>query len=147
MGVIVQRMVPAEYAGVCFTHSPTDRGEIAHATSRDGAAWTYRSVVLREPFHLSYPQVFEWDGAIYMVPESRQDAAVHLYVAEAFPTRDPTLAGFARRVDQFVPEPLVVPLQVVVLHVLPHDPSKMTLPQRNHARQGSSRIERTNRSA
>lgn len=61
------------------------RGEIAHATSRDGVAWTYGSVVLREPFHLSYPQVFEWDGAIWMVPESRQDEAVHLYVAEAFP--------------------------------------------------------------
>ena len=74
----------------------TDRGEIAHATSRDAVAWTYGSVVLREPFHLSYPQVFAWDGAIYMVPESRQDAAVHLYVAEAFPTRWRRAATLAR---------------------------------------------------
>jgi len=64
----------------------TDRGEIAHATSGDGVTWAYDAVVLREPFHLSYPQVFEWEGAIWMVPESRQDEAVHLYVAEAFPS-------------------------------------------------------------
>lgn len=62
------------------------RGEIAHATSADeGRTWTYDAVVLREPFHLSYPHVFEAGGAIYMVPESRQDRAVRLYVAEAFP--------------------------------------------------------------
>ncbi|HRB81648.1 MAG TPA: hypothetical protein PK614_05240, partial [Nitrospira sp.] len=32
-----------------------DRGEIAWATSKDGFAWTYQKVVLRESFHLSYP--------------------------------------------------------------------------------------------
>lgn len=63
-----------------------DRGEIAHATSDDeGGSWTYDAVVLREPFHLSYPHVFAANGAIYMVPESRQDRAVRLYVAEDFP--------------------------------------------------------------
>lgn len=62
-----------------------DRGEIAYATSADGLAWTYREVVLREPFHLSYPHVFVWQGNVYLVPESRQDRAVHLYRAEDFP--------------------------------------------------------------
>jgi hypothetical protein len=61
------------------------RGEIAHATSADGLSWHYDAVVMREPFHLSYPQVFESAGRIYMVPETRQDNAVHLYVAEDFP--------------------------------------------------------------
>ena len=28
LGVLVQRMVPAEYAGVCFTHSPSSEGEL-----------------------------------------------------------------------------------------------------------------------
>lgn len=66
-------------------NAASDRGEIAYATSDDGLAWTYGAVVLREPCHLSYPHVFEADGAIYMVPETRQDKAVRLYVAEAFP--------------------------------------------------------------
>jgi len=63
------------------------RGEIAYATSTDGVSWQYEQVVLREAFHLSYPQVVAWNGNIYMIPETRQDDAVHLYVAEDFPCR------------------------------------------------------------
>ena len=63
----------------------TDRGEIAYATSHDGLAWQYGAVVLREPFHLSYPQVFVWQDSVYMIPETRQADAIRLYRAEAFP--------------------------------------------------------------
>lgn len=63
------------------------RGEIAYATSEDGLRWTYRQVVLREPYHLSYPQVFEWQDTVYMIPESRQDETVRLYAAVDFPHR------------------------------------------------------------
>ena len=63
----------------------TDRGEIAYATSDDGLAWRYGEVVLREPFHLSYPQVFAWEGKTLMVPETRQADAIRLYEASAFP--------------------------------------------------------------
>ncbi len=31
------------------------RGEIGLAASVDGFEWQYRQIVLREPFHLSYP--------------------------------------------------------------------------------------------
>jgi hypothetical protein len=65
---------------------PLSRGEIAHARSVDGLQWTYGGIVLRERFHLSYPQVFEWDGAYYMVPESAHTGAVRLYRASRFPT-------------------------------------------------------------
>ena len=65
----------------------TDRGELAYATSDDGLAWRYGGVVLREPFHLSYPQVFEWQGRLLMVPETRQAKAIRLYEADAFPHR------------------------------------------------------------
>src|SRR5689334_17430674 len=40
-------------------------GEIGLATSDDGFAWTYKQIVLREDFHLSYPYVFEWENAVY----------------------------------------------------------------------------------
>jgi hypothetical protein len=62
-----------------------DRGVIAFASSGDCLSWHYRGVVLREPFHLSYPQVFEADGAHYMIPETRQADSIRLYRADAFP--------------------------------------------------------------
>lgn len=66
-------------------NTAVDRGEIAVATSLDGCTWSYERVVLREPFHLSYPQVVATDGTVFMVPEARQDSAVHLYAAVDFP--------------------------------------------------------------
>lgn len=63
-----------------------DRGEIAWATSKNGFAWTYQKIVLRESFHLSYPYVFEWQGRYYMIPETHQAESVRLYEARSFPT-------------------------------------------------------------
>lgn len=65
----------------------TDKGEIGLATSGDGLEWTYRQIVLAEPFHLSYPHVFEWGGEYYMTPETLGAGAVRLYKAEDFPVR------------------------------------------------------------
>lgn len=63
------------------------RGEIACASSADGIDWQYHGVVLHEPFHLSYPQVFEWRGELYMIPETGRARAVRLYRALRFPFR------------------------------------------------------------
>src|SRR5262249_51325998 len=68
-------------------HARSGKGEIGLATSVDGIAWKYRQVVLAEPFHLSYPHVFSWQGDFYMVPESYQAGGVRLYRATNFPTR------------------------------------------------------------
>lgn len=46
---------------------------------------TRRSTVLREPWHLSYPQVFEHDGEVWMAPEAHRSGALTLYRAAAFP--------------------------------------------------------------
>lgn len=58
-------------------------GVIALAESDDAVLWRYRGVVLREPFHLSYPHVFESDGATYMTPENAN--GVRLYRCSSFP--------------------------------------------------------------
>lgn len=63
----------------------SDRGEIAFSTSDDGVAWDYGGIVMREPFHLSYPQLFEWEGKVLMVPETRQAGGIRLYEADDFP--------------------------------------------------------------
>ncbi|HON11817.1 MAG TPA: hypothetical protein PLE24_13200 [Chitinispirillaceae bacterium] len=63
------------------------RGDIGLAVSRDGYKWEYSKIVLDEPFHLSYPYVFEWDGEIYMIPESATARHLRLYRAVDFPGR------------------------------------------------------------
>jgi hypothetical protein len=65
----------------------TSRGSIGVATSGDGCTWAYRQVVLAEPFHLSYPYVFEWAGDYYLLPESHQAGCARLYRAKQFPLR------------------------------------------------------------
>ncbi len=61
------------------------KGEIGLAVSADGLNWKYENIVLAEPFHLSYPQVFKSEGHYYMVPESSEDFSVRLYECESFP--------------------------------------------------------------
>jgi hypothetical protein len=63
----------------------TDKGEIGLAISDNGMHWQYQGLVLREPFHLSYPYVFAWLGDYYMIPETYQASAVRLYKAAPFP--------------------------------------------------------------
>jgi len=65
----------------------TQLGVIALATSDDGFTWSYQQTVLKEPFHLSYPYVFEWQGNHYMIPETLGASAICLYKADDFPTR------------------------------------------------------------
>jgi hypothetical protein len=43
--------------------------------------------VLEEPFHLSYPQVFGWNGEIWMLPEGSASGRLTLYRAADFPHR------------------------------------------------------------
>ena len=61
------------------------KGAIGLAESEDGVHWSYRQTVLEEPFHLSYPYVFKWNGDYYMIPESVHAHAIRLYKAVGFP--------------------------------------------------------------
>jgi hypothetical protein len=64
-----------------------DKGEIGLATSKDGFSWTYQQIVLSEPFHLSYPYVFQAGGEYFMVPESYQANSMRLYRSDPFPLK------------------------------------------------------------
>jgi hypothetical protein len=65
----------------------TKQGDLALATSQNTWLWDYQQVILDEPFHLSYPYVFKWDGAYYLIPESFEADSVRLYKADVFPTQ------------------------------------------------------------
>ncbi len=81
-------MIPHDgkwYMFVEVLDASVNRGVISLAVSEDGLDWEYKQEVLREPFHLSYPHVFEHEGAHYMIVESYQDNSVRLYRADPFP--------------------------------------------------------------
>lgn len=41
--------------------------------------------VLERPYHLSYPFIFEYEGDLYMIPESAQNGTIELYQCTRFP--------------------------------------------------------------
>lgn len=70
------------------TMTPDSKGIIG-CSKYEGNRWRWQGIALEEPWHLSYPQVFEEDGSIYMIPESCKKGAgdVCLYEAYDFPLK------------------------------------------------------------
>ncbi len=62
-----------------------NKGIIGLAASKDCRKWKFKKIILEEPFHLSYPFIFNWEGKYYMLPESQQTKSVRLYEANNFP--------------------------------------------------------------
>jgi len=81
-------------------------GEIWAQSMDAQGAWINHGQVLKEDFHLSYPQVFFHDGQIYMIPEAASSGKVWLYAAELFPNK-------WRRARVLINEPLVDPSIVI----------------------------------
>lgn len=86
-------------------HATLRRGQIGVAVSRNGWEWEYCRIVLDEPFHLSYPLVFEWNGAYYMTPETASQRQVRLYRAVDFPFRWEYVATLLEDDDYLDPTP------------------------------------------
>ncbi len=57
----------------------TGKGVIKMTKTRDVKSWTKPVLVLEENFHLSYPNVFEINGQIYMMPETGENKSIRLY--------------------------------------------------------------------
>ena len=60
-------------------------GHIAVLELHEDGTHTTPTPVLEEAFHLSYPFVFEWEGELYMIPETGARRQVRLYRCERFP--------------------------------------------------------------
>ena len=52
----------------------------------DGTADGWR-IALEEDFHLSFPMVFDWNGEVWMIPETGSDHSLRLYRCKTFPTQ------------------------------------------------------------
>lgn len=57
-------------------------GRICMRSTKDLKTWSGEVDVLVEPFHLSFPFVFEDNGKVYMLPETGGDKSIRLYEAE-----------------------------------------------------------------
>jgi hypothetical protein len=60
-----------------------ERGIIRMMKTDNLHDWTSPVTVLQEPYHLSFPFVFEYDGDVYMIPESQEDDSIRLYKGNA----------------------------------------------------------------
>jgi hypothetical protein len=65
----------------------TGRGHISVMRMERNGAYNAPTKILDKPYHLSYPFVFEWDGATYLVPESAENHTIELYRCIEFPNR------------------------------------------------------------
>lgn len=83
-----------------------DHGEIWVNTLLKDGSWRALGRALKEDFHLSYPQVFERQGHIYMLPEAAASGKVLLYVAVEFPLK-------WKMISVVVEEPLVDPTLII----------------------------------
>ncbi len=65
----------------------SDIAVIGASRSTNLQEWEPLGIVLKQQHHLSYPFVFEHDGQVYMMPESKSVKRVDLYRAVEFPHR------------------------------------------------------------
>jgi hypothetical protein len=64
-----------------------NRGVISHVLiDRKNHRWTGDpQMVLSRPYHLSYPFIFEYEGDMFMIPETSENRTVEVYRATQFP--------------------------------------------------------------
>jgi len=62
------------------------KGHISLIEMQQSGKYSAPVKILEEPFHLSYPQIFEYKNTLYMIPESHQAKNINLYECTNFPT-------------------------------------------------------------
>lgn len=83
-------VVTREGRTICFAEDylhDEARGLITAIELFEDNSYKILGTVLDEPFHLSFPFLFEFEGEIYMIPETYQAKAIRLYKCIEFPMR------------------------------------------------------------
>jgi hypothetical protein len=69
----------------CEEYSYAEKQGCISAAAFGQGVWSAPKTVLKPAYHLSFPFVFEWQGAMYLIPESSQNRTIELYKAQRFP--------------------------------------------------------------
>lgn len=67
-----------------YCPSDSNKGTIAVGEYKNGAIKKMR-IIIEQCYHMSYPCVFKYDSAFYMIPETAQNKTIELYKAKRFP--------------------------------------------------------------
>lgn len=65
----------------------TMKGHISYFTIDEKGKYTEPKKVIDRPYHLSYPFLFEYQGELYMMPESAQNRTLEVYRCVEFPEK------------------------------------------------------------
>ncbi|HVL76502.1 MAG TPA: hypothetical protein VM406_10850 [Noviherbaspirillum sp.] len=69
--------------------------------NRDGAPLLPPRPIMKRPYHLSYPFVFEDGGTLYMIPESAENEAISIYRCRSFPDEWEFVMNLLERVTAY----------------------------------------------
>jgi hypothetical protein len=77
------------YYYIFFEEQPMDtkRGRICCLTLDNHLKIIANKIVLEQPYHLSYPFIFEYGGLLYMLPETQENHTVEIYRCVRFPAQ------------------------------------------------------------
>ena len=73
----------------------TGKGRLEVCELHDDGSIDGWRVALEEDFHLSFPMVFDWNGEVWMTPETGHDHSLRLYRCRVFPTKWELVQRFA----------------------------------------------------
>lgn len=65
----------------------TQCGHISLLTVDPDGRWGEAQPIIKQPYHMSYPFIFQWQGRYFMVPETRANQTISLYECVEFPHR------------------------------------------------------------
>lgn len=75
---------------ICFVEDydfAVRKAGISALELRRNGTYDFIGRVLEEPFHMSFPHLFEFEGQLYMVPETIETRTLRLYLCEQFPMK------------------------------------------------------------
>ena len=60
-------------------------GKIGYSKRLDNGTFTHPKIIIDKKYHMSFPHIFEYEGDIFIMPESCGDWRVRLFKAKLFP--------------------------------------------------------------
>jgi hypothetical protein len=63
------------------------KGYISYIKMNADKSFTKPKKILQKDYHLSYPFIFQYEDAYYMIPESAENRTIELYKCNAFPEK------------------------------------------------------------
>lgn len=63
------------------------RGKEGFSYLKDDGSWSAPKIIIDEPYHLSFPNIFEYNGDVFIMPEMSGDYSLKAYKAISFPDK------------------------------------------------------------